>query len=51
MLKTNTKAPTFNLDSTDGKIYFLKDMKGEADKQNKRAGSMISCNDADRKKI
>ena len=25
MLKTNTKAPTFNLNSTDGKIYSLKD--------------------------
>jgi peroxiredoxin Q/BCP len=25
MLKINTKAPTFNLDSTDGKIYSLKD--------------------------
>ena len=24
MLKTNTKAPTFNLNSTDGKIYSLK---------------------------
>ena len=25
MLKTNIKAPTFNLGSTDGKIYSLKD--------------------------
>ena len=25
MLKINTKAPTFNLNSTDGKIYSLKD--------------------------
>jgi peroxiredoxin Q/BCP len=25
MLKTNTKAPTFNLNSTNGKIYSLKD--------------------------
>ena len=29
MLKTNTKAPTFNLDSTDGKIYSLKDSIGK----------------------
>ena len=29
MLKINTKAPTFNLDSTDGKIYSLKDSIGK----------------------
>ena len=29
MLKTNTKAPTFNLDSTDEKIYSLKDSMGK----------------------
>ena len=29
MLKTNTKAPTFNLNSTDGKIYSLKDSMGK----------------------
>ena len=29
MLKTNTKAPTFNLDSTDGKIYSLKNSIGK----------------------
>ena len=29
MLKTNTKAPTFNLNSTDGKIYSLKDSIGK----------------------
>jgi len=29
MLETNTKAPTFNLDSTDEKIYSLKDSLGK----------------------
>ena len=29
MLKINTKAPTFNLDSTDEKIYSLKDSMGK----------------------
>ena len=29
MLKKNTKAPTFNLHSTDGKIYSLKDSMGK----------------------
>jgi peroxiredoxin Q/BCP len=29
MLKLNTKAPTFNLDSTDGKAYSLKDSIGK----------------------
>ena len=29
MLKSNTKAPTFNLNSTDGKIYSLKDSIGK----------------------
>jgi len=29
MLKTNTKAPTFNLDSTNEKIYSLKDSMGK----------------------
>ena len=29
MLKTNTKAPTFNLDSTDEKIYSSKDSMGK----------------------
>ena len=29
MLKTNTKAPTLNLNSTDGKIYSLKDSIGK----------------------
>ena len=29
MLKLNTKAPTFNLNSTDGKIYSLKDSIGK----------------------
>ena len=29
MLKTNTKAPTFNLNSTDGKVYSLKNSIGK----------------------
>ena len=29
MLKTNIKAPTFNLDSTNGKVYSLKDSMGK----------------------
>ena len=29
MLKTDTKAPTFNLNSTNGKIYSLKDSTGK----------------------
>ena len=29
MLKTNTKAPTFNLNSTDGKVYSLKNSMGK----------------------
>ena len=29
MLKKNTKAPNFNLNSTDGKIYSLKDSMGK----------------------
>ena len=29
MLKTNTKAPTLNLNSTNGKIYSLKDSIGK----------------------
>ena len=29
MLKINIKAPTFNLDSTNGKVYSLKDSRGK----------------------
>ena len=29
VLKTNTKAPTLNLESTDGKIYSLKNSTGK----------------------